>query len=329
MSRKNEILTGSFVLLALALVIGGALWLSDSRLGEETRRVTADFSRVGQIKPGNTVTLHGVPVGRVEDIALGEGTGVHVVLRIRADVSLPPTPVVVLQAVTLFGEWQAAIVPLSQRPEIDPDTLELRPGHIPGVTQADFAAMSEYTQEIASNLRTITDRFELAFDENTARDLSRAITNFGRASDELVGLLERQREEFGQFTSDLAEAGDAVRRAAADVDSTVSRLAAATAEGELEAIFAHSRDAAASLDSLAGDLRGTAGELVRGIARADSAIASAHRLLAAIDRGEGTLGRLAADEVLYENTAAALGELQALLDDLKQNPRKYFNFSIF
>lgn len=330
MSRRNEVITGAFVLAGTTLLVAGALWLSEARFGKEDRELTATFSRVGQIKPGNTVTLLGVPVGEVAEVRLGDTGGVVVTLRVRGDVQLPEDPVVVLEPASLFGEWQAAIEPTSERPEVARRRREeLPPGHLPGVMQADFASISEYAQEIAANLRAITDRFEVAFDENTARDLSRAITNFSRASDELVALLERQRVEFGSFTADLAEAGEAVRKAAAEVDRTASRLADATAEGELEAIFAHTRDATADLDTLARSLRLTVANLDRGIARADSAVRIAHELLAGVHRGEGSLGRLTGDAVLYENTTAALAELRALLDDLKENPRKYFNFSIF
>lgn len=329
MRRKNEIITGIFVLAGILLLVLGGLWLSGSRWGRVDRRLVVAVEQVGQLKAGNPVAIRGVTVGEVEGISLHGGEAVEVELRVRSDVALPPQPVAVLQPVSLFGDWQVAIVPGASRPAALEAASDASSDRIPGVAVSDFASISENTEEIARNLRGITDRVELAFDENTARDLSRAITNFGRASDELVGLLERQREEFGSFTADLAEAGEAVRQAAVQVDRTVSRLAGATEEGELEAIFDHARGASRSLEELASDLRGTHRELAAVIARADTAARSAQELLAAIEGGQGSLGRLTGDPVLYENTAAALAEFRALMDDLKQNPRKYFSFSIF
>ena len=330
MTRKNEILVGAFVLVAAGLIVTGALWLSGSGFGERDRELTASFQTVGQLKPGNQVTLRGVSVGKVEQIGLSpDGRAVEVSLRVRSDVGLPENPVAILQPSSMFGEWQAVLVPAAERPDVQADSLDLPPGRIPGITLAAFSEISESSREIAENLQGLTERFQVAFNENTARDLARAITNFSAASDELVSMMERQREEFGDFTADLAEAGDAVRGAAADLDSVVSRLASATEQGELDAIFDNVREASASMREVSRGLEGTVGDLDRGIARADSALVEVEALLASVNRGEGSLGRLATDQVLYENTAAALGELRALLEDLKKNPRKYFDFSVF
>lgn len=327
MRRENEIVIGIFVLAGAILIGAGAYWLSDARWGVEETVVTAHFERVGQIQAGNVVTLRGVRVGQVEAVRL-MADGVELDLSLRADAPLPADPLVVLQPASLFGDWQAIIVPAGQRPRATRE-VPLPPGRIPGVALADFAAMAENTEEIAANLRGITDRFEVAFSEGTAEDLARAISNFGRASDELVDMLARQREEFGEFSGDLVGAGEALRQAASDLDATVSRLAAATAGGELEDIFANTREATASLREVAGSLEDRSADVERSLARADSVLGHAQSLFAAINRGEGSLGRLAHDVVLYENTAAALSELRALLDDVRTNPRRYFNLSIF
>ena len=61
----------------------------------------------------------------------------------------------------------------------------------------------------------------------------------------------------------------------------------------------------------------------------DQATTSLRALLARIDRGEGTLGKLATDDALYVNANRAAESLAALLDDVRANPRKYINVSIF
>ena len=328
MSLRRDVLTGVFVIVGIAVLVVGALWLSRTGWGEETRIYTARFDRIGQVRPGNPVTLRGVQVGTVDGIELA-GDGVHMALRIRSDVELPARPLVVLQPTSLFGEWQATVVPLASRPEIRPDTLRLPDGELPGVALADFSRITESAEEISQNLASITDRLEVAFSEGTASDLAQAIRNFSDASEELVTMMERQREELGGFTADLAGAASSLRVAVSDLNTAIARLSAATSEGELEAIFDNTRQATEDLSELASGLRGTSADLERSLARADSVLASLQTVVAAVQAGEGSLGRLARDATLYENTAAALGELRALLDDLKANPRKYFNLSIF
>lgn len=328
MERRDEVISGLFVLLGIAVIVAGALWLSRAEWRGEYRRLHARLPAVGQLKTGHDVTYRGVEIGRVEQIRFADG-GVAVTMRVRRDAPLPARPVVVVGPRSLFGDWGVSVAPASQHPEVAADTVAPADSLIPGVTASDFAQLSEHTQAIASNLQDITDRLELAFNERTARNLSQAVDNFEQASGELVALMGRQRESFGGFAEDLASAGRTLRRSATDLDSTVSRLEAATAEGELRDIFDNTREATASLNRVSGNLRGTAGEIRRVVNRADSALLQAETVLAKINRGEGSLGRMANDPMLYEDLSATLAELQLLLDDLKTNPGKYFKFSIF
>jgi phospholipid/cholesterol/gamma-HCH transport system substrate-binding protein len=48
-----------------------------------------------------------------------------------------------------------------------------------------------------------------------------------------------------------------------------------------------------------------------------------------MERGEGTLGRLSTDDTLYEEVTTATESLRLLLDDFRENPRRYVNISIF
>ena len=64
-------------------------------------------------------------------------------------------------------------------------------------------------------------------------------------------------------------------------------------------------------------------------ANLDKAAVSLRTLLERIDRGEGTLGKLATDDALYVNANRAAESLASLLDDVRANPNKYINVSIF
>jgi phospholipid/cholesterol/gamma-HCH transport system substrate-binding protein len=57
-------------------------------------------------------------------------------------------------------------------------------------------------------------------------------------------------------------------------------------------------------------------ELASTSARADS-------LLAALASGEGTMGQLLTDQELYESLLKLLVDVQAVVQELRENPRKY------
>ena len=55
MRLKNEVTVGIFVLLGLAVLVLGALWLADTPFGEDQRELRAIFLVVGELREGNPV----------------------------------------------------------------------------------------------------------------------------------------------------------------------------------------------------------------------------------------------------------------------------------
>ena len=52
-------------------------------------------------------------------------------------------------------------------------------------------------------------------------------------------------------------------------------------------------------------------------------------VISGIENGEGSLGKLAKDEQLYKNLNESSANLNNLIIDLKTNPKRYLNFSVF
>ena len=52
-------------------------------------------------------------------------------------------------------------------------------------------------------------------------------------------------------------------------------------------------------------------------------------VISGIQNGEGSLGKLTKDEQLYNNLNEASNNLNVLIEDLKANPKRYLNFSVF
>ncbi len=65
------------------------------------------------------------------------------------------------------------------------------------------------------------------------------------------------------------------------------------------------------------------------VANLDATVSKLNNVISGIDRGEGSLGKVMKDEELYNNLNAASNNLNALIEDLKANPKRYLNFSVF
>ncbi len=80
--------------------------------------------------------------------------------------------------------------------------------------------------------------------------------------------------------------------------------------------------AVSQADSLMGRLSATS-------VRFDRAAASLETILGRMERGEGTLGQLSVNDSLYVSLNAAVASVRLLADDMRANPGRYINLSIF
>ena len=70
-------------------------------------------------------------------------------------------------------------------------------------------------------------------------------------------------------------------------------------------------------------------QLNQTIANLDQTVGQLNNVVSGIDRGEGSLGKLMKDEELYNNLNSASTNLNSLIEDMKANPKRYINFSVF
>ena len=70
-------------------------------------------------------------------------------------------------------------------------------------------------------------------------------------------------------------------------------------------------------------------ELNKVIADAQTTLNNLNTLLADIEGGKGTIGKLMKDEALYKDLDKSAKQLELLLQDFRLNPKRYVHFSIF
>jgi phospholipid/cholesterol/gamma-HCH transport system substrate-binding protein len=60
-----------------------------------------------------------------------------------------------------------------------------------------------------------------------------------------------------------------------------------------------------------------------------TSLSSINSILSNVEKGEGNLGKLAQEDELYENLERSTKELSLLLQDMRLNPKRYINVSVF
>jgi phospholipid/cholesterol/gamma-HCH transport system substrate-binding protein len=335
MKRRNEFLVGLSVLVAFALVIGGAIWLSEANLGSRDVIHPARFREVGGLNVGAPVNLRGVRVGRVDGIRLAKDDWVEADLRIKLDVDLPAKPVAISASGSLFGEWQVTVMDLRDSPT-DPALRAAlaeasKPGGEiwPGVTLPDIGQLTQQANRIASDIGLLTGRVSGALDSSAISDVRRSLRDLRVAADQLAEFARRQVGPVSEVTTNLAQTSAEVGSASKRVNTLLGRIDDATKENQIADIMSSAKSTTADLRSASADakallevIRQHQGTLVRVLETTDT-------LLNRIQSGRGSLGLLARDSTLYLQTTQTIAQMRQLLADIQANPRRYFRFSVF
>jgi phospholipid/cholesterol/gamma-HCH transport system substrate-binding protein len=329
MRHRNEVVVGVVVILGIALIVLGTIWLRGAALGREQREVRARFVEVGQLLRGNSVKLRGVPIGRVHRIDLDTlGAGVIVTMRIAGTVTLPEDPVVILSPESMFGDWQAEIAARRNFPTYR-YAEPLEPDVLPGYSLPDMSRLTAVADEIAQNMAVLSERVEIAFTEDVAIRLRRSIENITQVSDQITGLVGSQQAAIEELSEDLRETTEQLGVAVGAVARTFAQVERAISEDRLVRIVSDIETTAGRAAALADELAVMSRDMRSAAAATDSTLRSIGAITAAVERGEGSIGRLLTDTTLFISLRESNVELQRLLRDIRENPRRYITVRIF
>lgn len=327
-------MVGAVILIGIAVTVVGTLWLSGSNFGRPSVRIDVLVEEIGQLAEGNQVRFRGVPVGRVLGFEVEPG-GEAVRIRLSLDRApdLPDDVGALIAAESLFGEWQVEFV---SRSALSFDYFDVPAGagrdDVPvlgGFTMPDITRLTAAAYDISQNLSVLTDRVDRAFSEETADNIRLAIENIQGASENVRELIDQQAQTFANVSSEVERAAAEIGAAAAVGRRVLEQADGIMASGQLDSILNDVEGITTNLDSLSSNMATATTGLDLTMARAESAFARVDRLSARVEAGEGVLGQLMTDTALVARASDVLTQLDLLLADLRENPKRYVRLSIF
>jgi phospholipid/cholesterol/gamma-HCH transport system substrate-binding protein len=326
---------GFVIIAAVAVAVLGTLYLQGTNWGRPAIPVEVLISSIAQVTPGTPVKVRGVRIGEVAGIAVEpNGQAVRVFLELQQEIALPEDAAVVMAPESFFGGWQAEIVSRREYPRFDFFDVPPEEGGrdvrvLAGYTLPELSRLSASADEISQNLATLSERFEIAFNEQTAQNLARSIENFGLVSDDLRSLVLQQSRIVLSLTTSADSALSEIEEASRAARRSFERVEAIMTDSQLDSIVANVQAATASLQAIAAEFSSSSGDIASVLVRADSAFLSVERVMSRIESGQGTVGRLFSDSTLGVRAENLLTTLDLLLLDLRENPRRYVRLSIF
>jgi phospholipid/cholesterol/gamma-HCH transport system substrate-binding protein len=296
-SRRTEIQVGVTVLVALAVTLWGVTWLKELTLARKVRTWHVAFPQTGGLATSDEVQVNGLRKGSVASLQLVDHR-VIVDLQLASDIVITDRSVVAVRNVGLMGEKVVAVdLVEGGAPYTDRDT-------IPGVYEKGVPeVMAEVGGTIDALNALAVQLAQVAAIMERNGNLDRTLTNFRDTSEELRLAVSENRAVLKATLGDLRATAGATRRLTADREAQLAR----------------------TIDSFERSVA----SLERLTTRLDSLRAVAQSVTEKVDRGEGSLGRLVNDPKLYEDARTTVTELKTLIADIKKNPKKYLDLSIF
>jgi phospholipid/cholesterol/gamma-HCH transport system substrate-binding protein len=281
---KQEATVGALVLVSVLLFIGGTMWLGGKRFSTRPT-VAVQFADAGTLKRGSPVRVSGVQLGSVDDIEF-QGYG-KVLVHLNLEEAAAPRrdAAAELASIGLVGDAVINFVPGTAPEPLPEDAV------IVGTVKSGFMDIGTKLGDQASTVLGGVN--EIRFRE-VSEDLQRSL----RAFERLAGVYSNTvTGPIAQLTTTM----QGLRAVSARIDSV---LVAA----QLDRTARTADSLMLNLGRLSASAQSTAGQL-------DS-------VLARVNRGEGSLGKLMGDTTLYQNTQRLVRSLQEFVDELKKNPGK-------
>jgi phospholipid/cholesterol/gamma-HCH transport system substrate-binding protein len=333
-SRMNDFTVGLAVIAVIAALVASLAWVRQADIGERRREVVAHMRDVGNARVGNAVVIRGVIAGRLQSIELAGAGWVQVRLKLDREVELPQDPVVLLSESSLFGEWQVAILSRSALPRDDQVLKQIAEasgtrGTLAGATLPGVGKLTAVAGQIAGDVANVAARFEAAFDDQAAREMRASIKNVSDLSTILSSTVKSHASDLDTVAAQLRTAIASINRTASNVQRMAEQVDASASSGDVRKIVDNISTASADLRKATAQVHNLAVKFTASQGRLDAFLANGDSVLMKVNAGTGSLGLLVNDPSLYRRVDSTLVQLQALITDMKANPRKYLKISVF
>ena len=301
MKITREIKTAILAIASILLFIWGYSFLKGKDLLADYTTLYVEYDSVEGLGKSATVTLNGLSIGKVNGIKFSDNTGkLMVELQIKSDFPISKSSVATIYDPGLIGGKQIMIVPNLNDKEMAKSGSRLMGNTKPGLTdlvgeklaplQAKLDKVLLNADQLISGINNVLDKKGQQDLKKSLAELSETMVQFHKASESMNTMIDNNKSNITGIVADFHKT---------------------------------STNFAKMSDSLnKADLGKTVKDLQATLQKVD-------HMLADMNAGKGTAGKMLKDEALYNNLSQTAKELELLLQDVRLNPTRYVNVSLF
>jgi phospholipid/cholesterol/gamma-HCH transport system substrate-binding protein len=306
MNISKEVRIGILFVLSVLVFFIGFYFLKGASLFSSNKEYYCYYNSVEGLANSANVQIRGLNVGRVTRMDL-EGGRVKVELTVDKKVNIPEGTLASISGADLLGSKVIKLDP-------GPGPAMLPPGATLA-TASEVGLMDKVSDELTPRLAELKRTIILLDSALMSVNILMGATNQKAIADALVSIkvtsdnLARLSSAFNSteingivhnahsITTNLAKSNDTIQR----ILSNVSRISGQLAGAPLQKTMTELQSASVQLHGIADK----------------------------INNSNGSLGLLINNKDLYNNLNGSVSSLHALMDDIKANPRRYINVSVF
>ena len=301
MKLSREIKTAFLVIGGVLLFVFGFSFLKGKSFFEKDKIIYTVYDEVEGLVEGAKVTINGLVIGKIMKIDfLPNTTRILITMSVRNELDFSPQSEAILYEAGLIGGKAIQIDPVFDSKNIVKSGDTLISALKPGLTEL-INKQIEPLQLKIENMLTSADSLFIGVGnilnndsqenlKSILKNLSLSTSKINDASISLVEILKKNQSNIDNTFENFAETSDNLKT----ITDSISQANLAVA-----------------------------------INKFTNTIESLDGIVATIESGNGTMGKLVKDETLYQNLSQASKELEDLLSDLKSHPKRYVHFSLF
>ena len=316
MKISKEFKIGIVVICAIGAFIWGVNFLKGTNLFSHKYYLYAVYPKIDNLTSANPLLMNGFKIGQINDISLFRQDGQNKVLvkfLLTEDLNIPKKSIAKAISSDLLGNKAVEII-FSNETELVKSGDTLIAASEEGFKESldkRIAPIQAKAENLISSMDSVMTVVSLILNTKTRDNLDKsfesvrkAIITLEQTAYKLDDLVGSEKVKISSVLSNLNQITSNINKNGQRIDNIIGNISNMT-------------------DSLAK------AQLKDAIANADKSMQQLNILLAKINEGQGTIGKLAKNDSLYNNLNKSSEDLDKLLKDLRLNPERYIHFSVF
>ena len=309
MKIKNETKVGILAAFAIALLIIGYNFLKGNSIFSNETTLRAKYTRVDGLTVSKPILINGYQIGRVAKLELQTDGTIIATLNINSKYEIPDNSIARLEGTDLLGS-KAIVMSLGNSKKMAEDGDMLNANVEKGLME-QVQPVQKKAELIIGKMDSILSSVNSILNPNFQKNVDKSFNSIAgtlaslettsKKVDGLVGSESARIEAIFKnvegITANLNNNNKKISDILTNINTVTDKFAAANFKETLD--------------------------------KANSAIGDLQSVIAGIKDGKGSLGLLLNDTKMYDNLNSASKNLDALMIDLKANPKRYVHFSVF